>query len=442
MAGQKQIVLYNSETAELFGVLPFPEGAPHVLRFSRSGSLLLAGGGRGGQSGRVVCSTCGRASAYYRDWRRTRTVLAADINEDHRRVALGGPRRVVANLRHCRWHIVHEIRKHTEWVTAIEFSPDGVLLATADRNGGMFVWEAETAREYQNLKGHTAAISGVSWRIDGNLLASASEDGTLKLWEMEGGQQVKNWNAHGGGSAAVNFAMDGRLVSCGRDKTAKVWDQNGQQQRAFDAFGDIALRTTFTHDGGRVAAGDWTGEVRLWNAADGRWWADWPAIRRRWPWSPRPKRHAPKRHKRRPRRRAASSRHAQKEAADKGATAAALAERLKNLQAELEKATADKAATDKLLAEKAAAAKAAADAAAAAASAAAKAADEKAAFDKTQTAQARRRQSAPAGPFLNASSCASGARACHRFAIAREGVPPQMLPRTYSRGRTAPVKPE
>ena len=41
----------TAETLELLGVLPFPEGTPHVLKFSRNGSLLLAGGGHGGKSG-------------------------------------------------------------------------------------------------------------------------------------------------------------------------------------------------------------------------------------------------------------------------------------------------------------------------------------------------------------------------------------------------------
>ena len=63
----------------------------------------------------------------------------------------------------------------------------------------MFVWEADTAREYQNLQGHKGPITDVSWRLDSNVLASASEDGTIKLWEMENGSQVKNWNAHPGG---------------------------------------------------------------------------------------------------------------------------------------------------------------------------------------------------------------------------------------------------
>jgi hypothetical protein len=54
VAGQHQVLLYHADTLALLGVLPFPECVPCVLKFSRNGSLLLAAGGRGGKSGRVV----------------------------------------------------------------------------------------------------------------------------------------------------------------------------------------------------------------------------------------------------------------------------------------------------------------------------------------------------------------------------------------------------
>src|SRR5205823_1721778 len=107
------------------------------------------------------------------------------------------------------------------------------------------------------------------WRADSNVLASASEDGTIRLWEMENGNAIKNW-AHGGPVEAVKYAHDGRLVSCGRDRVTKLWDQNGAQQRAFEPFPDVALRAAVSHDGSRVVAGDWTGQIRLWMSADGK----------------------------------------------------------------------------------------------------------------------------------------------------------------------------
>jgi hypothetical protein len=268
VAGHKQVVLYHTDTGELLGVLPYPEGTPHVLRFSRNGALLLAGGGRGALSGKAVVFDVKTGHRVIEVGDELDAVLAADINEDHTRIALGGPQRIVRVYDTEDGALVQEIKKHNEWITAIEFSPDGVLLATGDRNGELFVWEAETAREYQALKAHTAAITAVSWRIDSNILASASEDASARLWEMENGQQVKSWNAHGGGISYLCFAADGRLVTAGRDKQVKVWDQNGAQQAVFEAFGDLALRCVFTHDGQRVIGGDWSGQVRMWNVAD------------------------------------------------------------------------------------------------------------------------------------------------------------------------------
>jgi hypothetical protein len=270
VAGQKQVLLYHADTLELLGVLPFPEGTPYVLKFSRNGSLLLAGGGHAAKSGRVVVWSVKTGERIVEVGDESDAVLAADISSDQTQIALGGPGKVIRIYGTKDGQLLREIKKHTDWVTSMEFSPDGVLLATGDRNGGLFVWEAFTGREYFSLRGHTAAITSVSWRLDSNVLASASEDTTVKLWGMENGGLIRNWGAHGGGTQAVQYGQDGRIVSCGRDRLVKVWDGNGAQQRAFEAMPDVALRTALSHDGSRVIAGDWTGEVRVWTTADGK----------------------------------------------------------------------------------------------------------------------------------------------------------------------------
>jgi WD40 repeat protein len=271
VAGQKQVLLYHSDSLELLGVLPFPEGVPYVLKFSRNGSLLLAGGGRGGKSGRVVVWSVNTGERIFEVGDEMDAVLGADISADQTQIALGGPSKVIRIFSTRDGKLLHEIKKHTDWIYSIEYSPDGVLLATGDRNGGLFVWESHTGREYFSLRGHTAAITDLSWRTDSNVLASASEDTTIRLWEMENGGQIKGWGAHGGGVESVKYARDGRLVSCGRDQVARMWDQNGAQQRVFEAFPDVALRVAFSHDAARVIAGDWTGQLRVWNGADGKY---------------------------------------------------------------------------------------------------------------------------------------------------------------------------
>jgi hypothetical protein len=252
VAGQKQIVMYHSDTGEHLGVLPFPEGEPHVLRFSRDGSVLLAGGGRGAHSGYVALYDVATGKRLVRVGDELDVVLSADVAPDLSQIALAGPQRLIRIYATDTGELLHEIKKHTDWVYAVEYSPDGVLLATSDRANGLFVWEADTARQWLDLRGHNLAVTDVSWRADSNVLASSSMDGTVKLWEMNEGGNIKSWNAHEGGVMSVEYTHDGRLVTAGRDKTVKTWSTEGDAVRTFPAFSEAALLSTFTHDGNRV----------------------------------------------------------------------------------------------------------------------------------------------------------------------------------------------
>ena len=159
VAGQQQVLLYNTETLQLLGVLPFPEGIAHVLKFSRNGKLLLAGGGHEAKSGRVVLwdITTGKRITEIGD--EYDVVLAADISPDQSLVALGGPSKVVRIFSTATGELVQQIKKHTDWIYSLEFSPDNVLLASGDRNGDVFVWEAAKGQEYLSLRGHTAGVT-------------------------------------------------------------------------------------------------------------------------------------------------------------------------------------------------------------------------------------------------------------------------------------------
>ncbi len=271
LAAPRQVLLYHSTTGELLGVLPFPEGGtPETLSFSRNGALLLAGGGIPGKQGHVVVWDIKTAQpviqlAMTEDFD---TVLAADITADLSKIAMGGPGRRVRIYDTRTSQVLANIKKHTDWVTSLAFSPDGVLLATGDRNGGLYVWEAGTGNEFLNLRGHEKMIGSLAWRADSNLLAAGCEDGNMTWWEMVNGTQVKKIGSHGG-VLALGFAPDGRLVSGGRDGHVRIWDGNGAQQRDWVPSGGAAvLKTLFSDDGKRVLTGAWNGEVKSWDAAE------------------------------------------------------------------------------------------------------------------------------------------------------------------------------
>ena len=90
VAGHKQVFLYDTKTLELAGVLPFPEGVAHILKFSRNGQLLMAGGGRGSHSGKVVVWDVKTGKRIAEVGSEYDVVLAADISPDQTQIALGG----------------------------------------------------------------------------------------------------------------------------------------------------------------------------------------------------------------------------------------------------------------------------------------------------------------------------------------------------------------
>jgi len=269
VAGQKQIMLYDTDKLSLLTILSFPEGLPHVLKFSRDGSVLLAGGGRGGAMGKVVLFDVKTGKRITEVGDELDVVLAADVRNDLSLVALGGPKKMVRVYSVADGSLKYEMKKHTDWVNAIEFSPDGRFLATADRSAGLMIWEAAAGHEYQNLTGHTNAITDLSWRSDSRLLATASEDATVKLWNIEQGKMLRGWPAHRG-ALTVDFAMNGKLVSGGRDLRVKLWDIEGKALAETPDHAEMVLDAAVTYDGNRIITGDWSGACNVYDAATGK----------------------------------------------------------------------------------------------------------------------------------------------------------------------------
>jgi WD40 repeat protein len=276
VAGHERVLLYHTDTLKLLGTLAFPERIPYVLKFSRNGKWLLAAGGRGASSGKVVIWDVATGQRVTEIGDEADVVLAADISPDHKLAALGGPGKLIKVFDTATGALKYKVKKHTDWVTAMEFSPDGTMLATGDRNGGAFVWEAATGGISFTLGDHKEAITGLSWRADSQMLASSSEDGKVILWFAEDGFPTRTFNAQAGAAAAkklpgveaVQYSRSGLLLTCGRDNTARIWKADGSQLTKFDGFGDLPSKVAFAHDGERVFVGDFTGKIRVWNLKD------------------------------------------------------------------------------------------------------------------------------------------------------------------------------
>lgn len=272
VAGQKQILLYDTDSHELVGILPYPEGYARSLKFSSNGSLLVMGGGRGGKLGHAIVWDVKTGKRVTEVGKEFDQVMSADISPDHRKVVLATNSKKVKCFDVATGEQLYLISKHTEWVTGADFSPDGILLATSDRNGNVFVWEADNGGEFYALGQHKGSVTDLAWRADSNILASCSADGTITTWEMKTGKQVASWGAHGGNVQSVAFLPDGRLISGGGDGTTAMWTIEGKrlEHRQGIRQGDQVAKVVGLYDSKVFVSGNWLGEVRFFESETGR----------------------------------------------------------------------------------------------------------------------------------------------------------------------------
>ena len=161
---------------------------------------------------------------------------------------------------------------HTDWVTAVAFSPDGQLAATAGLDNSVKIWDAATGQLRHDLTEHTATVNDLAFSPDGRHLASASDDGLILIWDVAEGTVV--WALAGeddGAARAVAYHPDGNRLAAGYERgVARLWQIQPRQSllRRTDFAGPVN-DVTFNADGSQFAAGGDDGLVILYDTETG-----------------------------------------------------------------------------------------------------------------------------------------------------------------------------
>jgi len=97
--------------------------------------------------------------------------------------------------------------------TAIAVGSNGQLLATSSA-GQIQLWNLLPGTPiYQPWKAHNEAITALEFSPDSRILASASLDQTVKLWELSSGQLL--WVLPTGRVSTLKFSPDGQTLALG-----------------------------------------------------------------------------------------------------------------------------------------------------------------------------------------------------------------------------------
>jgi WD40 repeat protein len=114
---------------------------------------------------------------------------------------------------------------HSAAVTALSFSPDAQMLASASADHTVRLWDTATGTLRMLLSGHSAAVTALSFSPDGQMLASASADHTVRLWDTATGTLYAVSQEHSYPVVYVTFVPDGsRLISVDTQRMVRSWN--------------------------------------------------------------------------------------------------------------------------------------------------------------------------------------------------------------------------
>ena len=116
---------------------------------------------------------------------------------------------------------------HDSPITAVALSPVGGRIAStggvafavtqeAGNQHAVLVWDVNSITQVFALRGHTEPVTAMVFSPDGLTLATASLDKSVRLWDMANGQQTARIDANAG-ATALAFNPDGSTLAVGYD---------------------------------------------------------------------------------------------------------------------------------------------------------------------------------------------------------------------------------
>ena len=154
---------------------------------------------------------------------------------------------------------------HTDDITALAFSPEGSILASAERNNIIRLWDSNTGKLLGTLINEHRGITTLAISPDGTILASGGQDGMIDFWDIGSQKDLASFYA-GGAVAKLSFSEeDNALQATTTGGELITLDPQTFSPRDSEALvtiqGDGATKFAVSQDGQHFAFYEGTGSA-------------------------------------------------------------------------------------------------------------------------------------------------------------------------------------
>lgn len=194
------------------------------------------------------------------------SVLSLALSPDAQWLLTGGADQV-AILRDLRDGTELARLVHDRVITAVAYSPDGELLATADFDGILRLWQVELGKRVIAKQGHHSSVSAVAYSADGRWFATGGPDKAARVWSADSGEKWLEVN-HGDNVQGITW-FEQRLASAS-DHEIVITDVQSKIEisrvKQVDRMGTAA----YSPDGQRLVVGGPFGTLLLFDGQTGK----------------------------------------------------------------------------------------------------------------------------------------------------------------------------